>query len=338
MDLREFIEQRGRYFVIIYTTYAMIIALVMRIIGPEPIGAYFIELILLLLLGSGWILSLYIIIQSYNNKKIEDIEKTFDEIIRKVESINNKKIKEIEQLNNKKIKEVEDAFNRAAQKTESTSRKVESVLYDTYLERDFSWITTNHQLSEKYESQVGPGKAVVVVTPTFRNDYDQHDYSSGADFVDQVTANLVRGVKYRYITSKVVANKHFEGLIRYQKAKLAERTNKKLASDMIKVLVTGVPQIAEMVYYPLDKQAMAFTTVQTKANKAYKITEYNIQMVTEEDLDRFKGYISYLLNLQDVQIWEFDNDGCRQPRVFLEEDKKDFLLLTDLSPWEYKSS
>lgn len=76
--------------------------------------------------------------------------------------------------------------------------------------------------SRNTKSKVLKDKAVVAVTPTFRNDYPQYDITSGMGFVSNVAGNIARGVKYRYVTQKAVADIHFERLIAYHKARLSE--------------------------------------------------------------------------------------------------------------------
>lgn len=103
----------------------------------------------------------------------------------------------------------------------------------------------------------------------------------------------------------------------------------KLKPDTIKVIVTSVPQITEMVYYPL-KEPAAFTIIKTEANRAFEISEYNVKMVRHDELDRFIEYLKYLLYHEETQVWEFDEDGRRSPRKINDADRKDFFKLTDV--------
>jgi len=275
----------------IFTTVLMLIAgIIVVILGAMsdlPWASSQLVIIFIVLFSIGWLTSTFVVEWSYNKSNFTEIE---------------------------------EKFSRSA-------KRINEALQNVHVTSVHNWIVPDPELFEKYESKVPENKAIIVVTPTFRNDYPQGDDSTGIEFVANVAGNIARGVKYRYIAQQAVAAKHFENLIRYHNDMLVVK-GEKLKPGTIKVIVTSVPQITEMVFYPLTmNEETAFTIIKTKMHPIYKTAEYNVKMVGDE-LHQFKDYLKYVLNLEDTKVWEFNNLGRHVIHDINENDRDEFFTLT----------
>jgi hypothetical protein len=268
---------------IVITVCGIILTFTYKIMGDVPKSFYILVITFMTLLAICWLGSLLVVVKSYNKDQFDEIEKK---------------------------------ISRSAQ-------QIKVALSDIHVTSVHEWIISDTKLNEEYESKVPNDKAIIIVTPTFRNDYPQGDESTGMDFTENVAKNIARGVKYRYLTDRIVAERHFEDLIRHHK-KLLPR----LSNNSIKVFVTSVPQITEMVLYPLPK-AEAFTIIKTEMHPIYKTAEYNVKMVKHE-LEQFKAYLRYLLDLEDTEVWEFDSNGRRVKHKINDDDRTELFQLTDV--------
>ncbi|QWR78674.1 hypothetical protein [Candidatus Magnetomonas plexicatena] len=228
-------------------------------------------------------------------------------------------------------------FEEACANLNGTTEKIHSALYDIFVSSFHQWIFNDSELNKHYESKIQKGKAILVITPTFRNDYNQGDNSTSTDFFNNVVNNLKRGIKYVYITHKPVAVKHFDKLIAFHMKK----------SDIkprdIWLLVTTIPLVTEMVYYPLDPPS-AFFIINTDIEKLYekgaeghvklvetkKNSEFNVKMVKDQDFDRLEDYIKYIFQHSETEVWDFDSNGMKKDHKVNNDDIREFKSLTGI--------
>jgi len=258
---------------------------------PEHIVKHvnLLSLIIGIILLLGWIVALLVIIKGYNKDHFGELEAKFEQVGLKFEGL---------------------------------YQKIQGALYSVHVKTVHNWIVPDDELDAEYESKVEVGKAIIVVTSTFRNDYP-HDNSTGPEFVEHVSRNLRKGIKYRHITSTLDAERHFYNMIKYHSQ------NNKIQDGDIRVFVTPIPIINELVYYPLDRPA-GFYIVYTDQSPGYGIAEFNVKMLKNEDLVRMQNFVKYILNDTTTKVWEYNDTGISK-RTVSTDDKADFLRLTDIT-------
>jgi hypothetical protein len=270
----------------------LILALSYRSISPsvpkEFLGQInYLSIIVAVSILIGWLMSLLILVKGYNKDNFDKIQTQFD----------------------------------------NSAKKIQRMLHHVHITSVHEWIVTDDKLDVEYESKVGIGKAIVVVTPTLRNDCDTGENTTGTDFLCNVTRNLGKGVRYRYIMPRNVAEKHFSDLITYH------RKTSTIEPDDIKAIVTTMPLVTEMVYYPLEEPA-AFTIFNTDTVPGVDIAEYNVKMVKKEEFSRFKELVKHIYNSTDTKIWFSNSTGEITSREINQADRQDFFNLTGLSVWK----